>query len=161
MRGHYAYYNDNDRFMVPWLRQLIADGLLTDGEVDERDIKEVKPEDLKGFSRVHLFAGIGGWDYALQLAGFPDDQLVWTGSLPCQPFSQAGKGGGTDDTRHLWPEALWLISVCRPPTFFGEQVGSRLGREWLDRVLTDLETVDYAVGEAALSSCELWRAPYS
>jgi DNA (cytosine-5)-methyltransferase 1 len=72
------------------------------------------------------FAGIGVWDYALNLAGWPDDRQVWTGSCPCQPFSAAGKGGGFADERHLWPAWFHLINICRrPDTVFGEQVASK------------------------------------
>jgi len=87
-----AYYNEIDPFAAEWLRQLIKDGLIADGEVDERSIEDVTPNELAGFTQCHFFAGIGGWSYALRLAGWPDDQPVWTGSCPCQPFSTAGKG---------------------------------------------------------------------
>ncbi len=71
---------------------------------------------------------------------------VWTGSCPCQPFSCAGKGLGTADERHLWPEFKRLIDQCRPPIVFGEQVASAAGRLWLAGVRTDLERMGYAVG---------------
>lgn len=82
-----AYYNENDPFAAAWLKELIAEHLIAPGEVDERSITEVTPGDLTGFSQVHLFAGIGGWSYALRLAKWPDYRPVWTGSCPCQPFS--------------------------------------------------------------------------
>ena len=43
-----AYYNDNDPFIASWLRELIADGLIAPGDVDERSIRDVQPEDLDG-----------------------------------------------------------------------------------------------------------------
>jgi DNA (cytosine-5)-methyltransferase 1 len=145
-----AYYNENDRKACAWLRELIKAGLITAGDVDERSIADVQPEDLKGYARCHFFAGIGGWDYALQLAGWPEGEPVWSGSCPCQPFSVAGKGLGTKDKRHLWPEFFRLIAECRPPVCFGEQVASKAGREWLAGVRADLEGVAYAVGAADL-----------
>jgi DNA (cytosine-5)-methyltransferase 1 len=101
-----AYYNEFDKNAAAWLRQLITNGNISNGEVDERSIIDAQSDDVNGFKRVHWFAGIGGWDYALQLAGWPDDRPVWTASLPCQPFSVAGKGLGKDDERHLLPHLL-------------------------------------------------------
>lgn len=145
-----AYYNENDQYAARWLRSLIAGGHIAPGEVDERSIVDVRPDDLKGFAQCHFFAGIGGWSHALRLAGWPDDRPVWTGSCPCQPFSAAGKRKGTADARHLWPEYNRLIRECRPAIVFGEQVASKDGRLWLTGVRADLEILGYAVGAADL-----------
>ena len=145
-----AYYNEIDPYAAQWLRNLILAGHIAPGEVDERSITDVSPDDLLGFDQCHFFAGIGGWSLALRLAGWPDDQPVWTGSCPCQPFSAAGKGLGEKDPRHLWPEFRRLIAECRPTTVFGEQVAAAAGREWLARVRADLEGLAYAVGAADL-----------
>lgn len=145
-----AYYNERDPYAAAWLRALIAEGLIADGEVDERDIRDVDAADLAGFRQHHFFAGIGGWSAALRLAGWPDDRPVWTGSCPCQPFSAAGKGGGTGDDRHLWPAWFSLIRQCRPPIVFGEQVDAAVRFGWLDLVSTDLESCGYAFGAAVL-----------
>ena len=145
-----SYYNENDRFAAAWLRELIADGLIAQGEVDERSILDVRPADLAGFDQCHFFAGIGGWSYALRLAGWPDDRPVWTGSCPCQPLSSAGQQKGHADERHVWPAFYELIAECGPPTVFGEQVASKIGREWLAGVRVDLEDARYAVGAADL-----------
>ncbi|SEG38420.1 DNA cytosine methyltransferase, partial [Jhaorihella thermophila] len=119
-----VYYNDADPEACAWLRELVAAGLLPAGEVDERSILEVEPADLLGFAQCHFFAGIGGWPYALRLAGVAEDLSVWTGSPPCQPFSQAGQRKGQDDDRHLAPAFLRLVAACRPKLVFGEQVAS-------------------------------------
>ena len=144
------YYNEIDPFAAAWLRELIKANLIAPGEVDERSIEDVLPSDLKGYKQCHFFAGIGGWSYALRLAGWPDDREVWTGSCPCQPFSAAGKRKGTADERHLWPAFNWLIGQCRPSMVFGEQVASKDGRLWLAGVRSDLEALGYAVGAADL-----------
>ncbi len=173
-----SYYNENDPKICAWLRELIREGVIADGEVDERSIKEVHADDLKGFTQHHFFAGIGGWSYALRLADWPDDRPVWTGSCPCPPFSSAGKKfdcpecgernlipcprrtgyficclcrhSWLADERHLWPEFWRLIRDYQPGTVFGEQVASKDGRKWLSGVRASLEILGYAVGAADL-----------
>lgn len=147
-----TFYNEIDHHAASWLRELMSAGQITKGIVDERSITDLRATDLTRHRRVHLFAGIGGWDYALKLAGWPVDRDVWTGSCPCQPFSSAGKGLGEDDPRHLWPLFRGLIAECKPATIFGEQVigKSNLGIYWFNRVRTDLEALGYAVGGADL-----------
>lgn len=139
-----AYYNEIDPFAAQWLRNLIAAGHIAPGEVDERSIEDVTPDDLRGFTQCHFFAGIGVWSHSLRLAGWPDDRPVWTGSCPCQPFSAAGKGDGFADERHLWPHFFHLISERRPQHVFGEQVASGNTKTWFDLVQADLEGVGYA-----------------
>jgi len=139
-----AYYNEIDPYAAQWLRNLIAAGHIAPGDVDERSIEDVRPDDLRGYTQCHFFAGIGVWSAALRGAGWPDDREVWTGSCPCQPFSAAGKGDGFADERHLWPAWHHLIAQCRPPNVFGEQVASKDGLGWLDLVQTDMEGTGYA-----------------
>jgi len=141
-----AYYNEIDPFAAQWLRNLIAGGHIAPGEVDERSIEDVTPDDLRGFTQCHFFTGIGVWSHSLRLAGWPDDKPVWTGSCPCQPFSAAGKGDGFADERHLWPHFFHLISELRPQHVFGEQVASGNANTWFDLVQTDLEGMGYAFG---------------
>ncbi|WP_376753125.1 DNA cytosine methyltransferase [Cronobacter dublinensis] len=141
-----AYYNEIDPYAAQWLRNLIAAGHIAPGEVDERSIEDVTPDDLRGFTQCHFFAGIGVWSHSLRLAGWPDDKPVWTGSCPCQPFSSAGKGDGFADERHLWPSLFHLISECRPQHVFGEQVASGNANTWFDVVQADLERMGYAFG---------------
>jgi DNA (cytosine-5)-methyltransferase 1 len=145
------YYNEWDKYAAQWLRNLIDAGHLPEGEVDERSIADVSPDDLIGFTQCHFFAGIGGWSLALDLAGWPRHREVWTGSCPCQPFSSAGQGGTFSDHRHLWPEFNRLIESRRPRVVFGEQVASKDGLAWLDLVQADLEIADYT--SAAIDLC--------
>lgn len=137
------YYNEHDPKTAAWLRELIERGLIPDGVVDERSIADVQSSDLGSYTQCHFFAGIGGWPLALQLAGWPADRPVWTGSCPCQPFSVAGKGKADQDERHLWPVFAGLIAARKPSTVFGEQVASKAGREWLAGVFADLEAMGY------------------
>jgi DNA (cytosine-5)-methyltransferase 1 len=145
-----AYYNEFDAKAAAWLRQLIKAGLIADGDVDERSVTEVRADDLRGYSQCHFFAGIGGWSYALRLAGWPDERPVWTGSCPCQPFSVAGRKRGFDDERHLWPVWRNLIAECSPAVVFGEQVAS--ATQWLGLVRGDLEALGYAMGAMPLEA---------
>ncbi|HED2737581.1 DNA cytosine methyltransferase [Klebsiella michiganensis] len=147
-----AYYNEIDPFAAQWLRNLIAAGRIAPGEVDERSIEDVTPDDLRGFTQCHFFAGIGVWSHSLRLAGWPDDRPVWTGSCPCQPFSAAGKGDGFADERHLWPHFFHLISERRPQHVFGEQVASGNANTWFDLVQADLEGMGYAFGLVPFTS---------
>lgn len=150
-----AYYNETDQYAAAWLRELIADGQIALGDVDERSIIEVQVDDLRGYNQCHFFAGIGGWSYALRLASIADSEPIWTGSCPCQPLSGAGQRKGHADERHLWPAFHRLIAECSPPTVFGEQVASKDGREWLAGVRADLEALGYAVGAADLCAASV------
>jgi hypothetical protein len=53
----YAYYNEHDHYTAQWLRNLIKRNLIAPGYVDERDIQDVKVDDLQGFFQHHFFAG--------------------------------------------------------------------------------------------------------
>jgi len=154
-----AYYNEIDAYAAQWLRNLIAKNLIAKGDVDERSICDVDPNDLKTYKQCHFFAGIGGWSHALRLAGWPDDRPIWTGSAPCQPFSVAGKGAGTDDPRHLWPHFHRLIAAWRPPVVMGEQVAGKAGYGWFDGVRADLEGSGYSSRGADLPALAV-NAPH-
>ena len=144
------YYNDNNPFIVNWLKELIANKLIPKGEVDDRSISDISSADLMGYTQCHFFAGIAGWSVALQLAGWPANKSVWTGSCPCQPFSTAGKQKGNKDQRHLFPTWFRLIKQCKPPIIFGEQVAKKAGLQWWDESATLLEACDYACGAAVI-----------
>lgn len=155
-----AYYNEIDPFAAQWLRNLIDAGLIAPGVVDTRSIEDVTPNDLKGFTQCHFFAGIGGWPLALRLSGWSDDRPIWTGSCPCQPFSAAGKGKKFTDERHLWPAFHWLIGQCCPVVVVGEQSGSYDANDWIDLVQVDVESLGYAFGAVAFPSAGI-GAPHT
>lgn len=141
-----AYYNENNAHAAAWLRELIAKRLIADGEVDERSIADVYPDDVRGFAQCHFFAGIGGWSYALRLAEWPDSRPVWTFSTPCQFKSSASRGRAV--AADMWPEQRRLVFANRPVTFFGEQVAA--ANDWFDGLCADVESVGYEVGAAVL-----------
>lgn len=143
-------YNDFNPDSVAWLNQLIENGDISKGNVIGGDFRELNIDDLRKYDTVHLFAGIAGWDYALRLAGWSGP--VWTASLPCQPFSPAGKGKGKDDDRHLLPDFLDLVAKCRPNVLFGEQSPGAIKHGWFDDLQTGLEAEGYIVGHCVLGA---------
>lgn len=152
-----AYYNEIDPHAADWLRNLISAGFIPAGDVDTRSVGDVRPDDLRGYIQCHFFAGIGGWPYALRLAGWPDHRQVWTGSCPCQPWSSAARGRNqrSEDARDLWPAWLALIAARTPRVIFGEQVAN--GSEWIDRSSDGLEALGYEIGAAVLPAVSVGK----
>lgn len=150
-----AYYNEIDPAAAHILRAMIDADVIAPGDVDTRSIKEVMPDDVRGYTQCHFFAGGGLWSVAARLAGWPDDRPLWTGSCPCQPFSAAGKGLGTDDPRHLWPDFHRLIRACRPAVVMGEQVAGKAGYGWFDGVRSDLEGEGYSSRAVDFPACSV------
>ena len=151
--GVRAYYNEIDPDAVLILRALIEDGVIAPGEIDTRSITEVQPDDLDGFTQCHFFAGGGLWSVAARSAGWADDRPLWTASCPCQPFSVAGKGAGSDDARHLWPDLFRLARAQRPAVLVGEQVAGKAGYGWFDGVRADLASEGYASRYVDIPAC--------
>lgn len=147
-----AYYNEHDPFAAEWLRRLILFGHIAPGDVDERDIRDVSPDDLRGYEQHHFFAGIGVWSYAARRAGWADSDRLASGSCPCQPFSAAGGRSGFADERHLWPSFHHIIRECGFPVVVGEQVASKDGLAWLDLVSADMEGSGYTGGAVDICS---------
>lgn len=136
-----VYYNDNNDYCCQVLEARIKDGHLPKGWVDNRDIREVKAEELKPYKQIHLFAGIGGFPLGFQWAGVPTDFSIITGGFPCQDISAAGRGAGIDGERSgLWAEMYRLIRDIRPRHILVENVPALAGRG-LGRVLGDLAAI--------------------
>ena len=49
-----AYDNEHEPYAAQWLRNLIAAGHIAPGDVDARDIQDVTPDDLTGYTQCHL-----------------------------------------------------------------------------------------------------------
>jgi len=153
-----VYYNEFDPKVAAWLKQLIKNGDIADGEVDERSIADVEASDLRGFTQHHFFAGIGTWSYALRSAGWSEDRPVCTASLPCQPFSATGNQKGKEDERHLLPRFLDLVRQCRFDTIIGEQVPRAIKHGWLDDLYDEMERENYTVGSVVLTAAGAGKA---
>lgn len=149
------FSNEIDPFAAAWISELSVAGEIDGTIVDTRSIHDISESDLHDRHQCHFFAGIGGWHLALRLARWPAHLAVWTGSCPCQPFSQAGLHSGESDPRHLWPELRRLVAACRPPVIFGEQVASPDGRNWLADLRSDLEALGYEVGAADICAASI------
>lgn len=68
------------------------------------------------------------------------------GGVPCPPFSKAGKQLGNDDERDLFPEAIRLVSECKPQAVMLENVRGLLDSvfdEYRARLITDLKKLGY------------------
>ena len=73
---------------------------------------------------------------------------IISGGFPCQPFSAAGKRGGKEDDRYLWPDMRRIIEELRPTWVCGENVPGII-RMALDDVLSDLNRLK-AIGNAVV-----------
>ncbi|MBW6494187.1 MAG: DNA cytosine methyltransferase [Burkholderiaceae bacterium] len=73
---------------------------------------------------------------------------------PCQPFSAAGKRGGADDPRHLWPDVARVIDQCRPEWVFLENVSGHVTLG-LETVLRELWGMGYTPAAGLFSAAEV------
>ncbi len=90
-------------------------------------------------------------------------------SDPCQPFSFAGKRGGTSDDRFLWPETIRVIREVKPPFVVFENVPGFISMAF-ETVASDLEAEGYTVESFIIPACgvgawhrrnRLWVIAYS
>ena len=71
---------------------------------------------------------------------------LFAGGVPCPPFSKAGKQLGIDDERDLFPEALRLVSECKPQAVMLENVRGLLDSmfdEYRAKIISDLKKLGY------------------
>ena len=69
---------------------------------------------------------------------------ILSAGYPCQPFSAAGKRGGENDPRHLWPHIGRAIAIIQPSVVFFENVEGHITLG-LRTVLADLFGLGYRV----------------
>lgn len=86
---------------------------------------------------------------------------VVAGGFPCQPFSGAGRRGGTADERWGWPWMLDVLRVLRPRVVLVENVAALLDdRDAFGTILADLATLGMDAQWGVLSACAL-GAPHT
>ena len=95
-------------------------------------------DDLRSFG-ARLFRGA----FDIVLAGYP-----------CQPFSAAGKRGGAEDPRHLWPEVARVVRECQPEWVFLENVAGHVTLG-LESVLRELWGMGYTPAAGLFSAAEV------
>lgn len=81
---------------------------------------------------------------------------ILTGGFPCQPFSVAGKRGGADDDRYLWPEMLRAIKEIQPAWIVPENVPGIITIESglvFERVCAEMEAEGYEVQPLIIPAC--------
>ena len=85
---------------------------------------------------------------------FRDCVDIITGGYPCQPFSSAGKRGGEQDPRHLWPHIRRHIQSIRPAQCFFENVEGHISLG-LNSVISDMEEDGYDSAWGLFSASEV------
>ena len=100
----------------------------------------------------------------LSFAGSTTNQPITliSGGVPCQPASVAGKRGGTEDDRWLWPEAIRVVSEIKPTWVVFENVSGILTLEngvVFDNLLSELEGEGYETQSFFIPACGV-NAPH-
>lgn len=71
---------------------------------------------------------------------------LFSGGVPCPPFSVAGKQLGHEDDRDLFPEALRLIRECNPKAVMLENVKGLLSSKfdsYREKINLELKSMEY------------------
>lgn len=86
----------------------------------------------------HYSDGLGTWPLyecdarLFDYANVSENVVVVSGGPPCQPFSLAGKHGGFNDNRDMFPEAVRSIRELQPKAFVFENVKGLLRSSFAD-----------------------------
>ena len=79
---------------------------------------------------------------------------VLCAGYPCQPFSTAGRRGGADDPRHLWPAVRDAVGSLGPRLVILENVRGHLSLGF-DAVLGDLADLGFDAGWCLLRASDV------
>lgn len=77
---------------------------------------------------------------------------------PCQPFSYAGRRGGDEDPRHLWPQVARIVDEVQPEWVWCENVEGHLSLGFAD-VVRSLHELGYST-KAGLFTAREAGAPH-
>ena len=81
---------------------------------------------------------------------------IITGGFPCQPFSNAGKRKGANDSRYLWPKMLRVVREVQPSCVVGENVAGIYSMDngsVFEQVCADMEGEGYSVQAFRIPAC--------
>lgn len=115
-------YVEFDAYCQEILKQRIADGILDAAPI---------------FGDIRKFISEG---YAADYKGMVD---IITAGFPCQPFSVAGKRGGENDARNMWPETLEVIRRVKPKFVFLENVPGLKSNPYFRKILRQISESRY------------------
>tara|TARA_B100000287_G_C20670230_1_gene793116 strand:+ start:3189 stop:3701 length:513 start_codon:yes stop_codon:yes gene_type:complete len=127
----------------------ISHGLHMTGGFETAAFIEIEPYCQKVLSKrfpdIPLYSDIKEFHYAEERKNIGSVNVI-AGGFPCQPWSVAGKKGGTKDDRDLWPEMLRIIKDIKPRWVIGENVQGFVNMELgLARTVTNLENENFTV----------------
>ena len=77
--------------------------------------------------------------------------FILTSGYPCQPFSVAGRRGGEEDPRHIYPYIQRIVEQVRPTWTVYENVYGHFSMG-LDEVLFQMEAINYSTRTFVLPS---------
>ena len=125
-----------------------------------------------GLSKPVMFCDIEPWSRKILAKHWPDVPIekdvkvlaneperipecsILTAGYPCQPFSLAGKRGGEEDDRHIWPYIREIVAQKRPTWCVFENVYGHLSMG-LDTVLSNLEADGYSTRPFIVPACSV------
>lgn len=163
---------DNNKFCQEVIKKNFGEGSLIYGDIrevtreriiadtgiqEQRRIPGIKRKENTAIREsgegiiANPYRGHGKWKKGKICSGRQVPELcidILTGGFPCQPFSCAGKRGGTEDNRYLWPEMHRVIKDTKPRWIIAENVRGILTIEKglvFEQVCLDLEIIGYEV----------------
>lgn len=102
------------------------------------------------------------WDDIRTFDGRPWRGLVdvISAGFPCQPFSNAGRRQGEQDSRNMWPDTIRIIREVQPSWCLLENVAALAVNPYFGSILEDLENADYDPGRPQIIAAADVGAPH-